>query len=332
MKALQVVAPRAFAVVEAPIPSLAPGGPERILVRTAWVSMCGSDIPYFTGSKRFKPFPPPIAAPIHECVGQVVESRSSQFKPGDRVVAIPDGDQGLAEFFIAQATKATRLPDDVANWETCCLIQPLSTVMNAVDRLGDVTGQSVAVVGLGSIGLLFCWLLRRRGAGEIIGVDPSAHRCRMAERLGAARTLPQRSIEVVHAARRSPSAWSPPDICIEAVGHQTDTLNDCIELARKRGTILAFGVPDHTVYAVEFETFFRKNAHLIAVVTPEWSEYLPQARDLYLASRAELDLFITHRLAIGDATRAFTLYERHEDGIVKALIDASCWETGIALP
>lgn len=327
MKALQVTAPRTFAAVETPIPRLPESDPERILVRTAWVSLCGSDTPYFTGSKRFKPFPPPVAAPIHECVGEVMESRSSLFRPGDRVVAIPDGDQGLAEFLVAQAAKATRLPPDLANWETCCLIQPLSTVMNAADRLGDAAGRSVAIIGLGSIGLLFCWLLKRRGAGEIVGIDPSAHRCRMAENLGAARTFPLRSIEVVHAARRAPDAWAPPDICIEAVGHQMDTLNDCIELVRQRGTILAFGVPDHNVYAVEFERFFRKNAHLIAVVTPEWSEYLRQARDLYLARRAELDIFFTHRFPIGNAGQAFRMYERHEDGIIKALIDASRWET-----
>ena len=41
----------------------------------------------------------------------------------------------------------------VAAAGSSCLIQPLSTVMNAVDRLGDLAGRSVAVVGLGSIGL-----------------------------------------------------------------------------------------------------------------------------------------------------------------------------------
>ena len=66
----------------------------------------------------------------------------------------------------------------------------------------------------------------------------------------------------------------PPDICIEAVGHQMETLNDCLELVRQQGTVLAFGVPDQPVYAIEYETFFRKNAHLIACVTPDWSEYL----------------------------------------------------------
>ncbi len=326
MKALQVVRPRTFSPVELPAPRLTAGSPERIVVRTGWVSMCGSDIAFFTGSKRLKSYPLAPGAPMHECVGQVVESTSDLFRPGDQVVAIPEGDQGLAEFFVAQATKAVRLPPELADRDTCCLIQPLSTVMNAVDRLGDVRGRSIAIVGLGSIGLFFCWLLKKRGAGHIVGIDPSAQRCRVAEGLGANKTFPQRGIEVVHTARQNAGEWEPPDICIEAVGHQMETLNDCLELVLKRGTVLAFGVPDQHVYALEFETFFRKNAHLVAVVTPDWSEYLAKARDLYLPNRAELDTLITHRFPIRDAEQAFTMYERHEDGILKALLDATCFD------
>ena len=141
-----------------------------------------------------------------------------------------------------------------------CIIQPLSTVMNAVDRLGDLEGKSVAVMGLGSIGLLFCWLAKRGGASSVVGIDPVPGRCRFAETLGATQTICSRGIETVQMMRTSPEEWIPPDICIEAVGHQMDTINDCLELVRKYGTVVAFGVPDHPVYALEYEIFFRKNA------------------------------------------------------------------------
>lgn len=328
MNALQVVRPHSFKIVQVPVPILEPDATGQILVRSRWLSMCGSDIPYFAGSKRHKSYPLAPGMPIHECVGQVVKSTTDQFQPGEWVITIPEGDRGLAEFFVAQAIKAVSLPPDLAARDTSCLIQPLSTVMNAIDRLGDIEGRSVAVIGLGSIGLFFCWLLKKRGVDHIVGIDPYAYRCQLAEGLGADRSFPIRSIEVVHAARQSPREWEPPDICIEAVGHQMDTLNDCFELVKKQGTVVAFGVPDHLVYAIEFETFFRKNAHLIAAVTPEWSVYLAKARDLFLSFRHELEPFVTHRFLIEDAQQAFTLYERHEHGIVKAVLDASSWETG----
>jgi len=327
MKALQLVQPRSFTSVQVPVPTLKSSGPDRILIRTDWVSLCGSDIPFFTGSKRFKSYPLVPGAPIHECVGQVIDSTSNLFQPGDRVVAIPEDNQGLAEFFVAQATKAVHLPPNMGGYDTSCLIQPLSTVINAVDRLGNVEGRSIGIIGLGSLGLLFCWLLKKRGAGRIVGIDPCAYRCRVAEELGATRTFPVRSIEVIHTARQNPGEWEAPEICIEAVGHQTETINDCFELIQEQGTVVAFGVPDQPVYAIEFEILFRKNARLIAVVTPEWNEYLTKARDLFLACREELETLVTHRFSMREAEKAFTQYERHENGILKVLLDVSCWET-----
>jgi len=34
---------------------------------------------------------------------------------------------------------------------------------------------------------------------------------------------------------------------------------------------------------------------------------------------------MTHRLPIREAEKAFSLYERREDGIIKAVLDASRW-------
>jgi threonine dehydrogenase-like Zn-dependent dehydrogenase len=325
MKALQVITPRKFTQVQTAIPVLETAGIDRILVQPDWVSMCGSDIPFFTGSKRHRAYPLPVGAPIHECVGRVAESTSSLFQPGDRVVAIPEGDQGLAEYFVAQAAKAAELPTDLDDKGTSCLIQPLSTVINALDRLGKVEGKSIAVIGLGSIGLFFCWLLKKRGAARIIGIDQLEQRCHIAIGLGATETLTARSLEVLHDAHQNPEKWDPPEICIEAVGHQMDTINDCLALVKQEGTVLAFGVPDQPVYAIEYETFFRKNAHLLACVTPDWSEYLPISRDVFLAGRDDLEPLVTHRFPIRDAGIAFTLYERHEDGILKAIMDMSDW-------
>jgi L-iditol 2-dehydrogenase len=326
MNALQVRHPRAFEVVKLPVPHLGSGPTKRILVRTSWVSMCGSDIPFFTGDNRRMTYPLAPGAHAHECIGQVVESTSGLFHPGDLVAAIPDSDLGLAEFFVAHESKAVHLPAELADCDASTLIQPLSTVVNAVDRIGNVQGVSAAVVGLGSIGLLFCWLLQKRGAGTIVGIDPCAYRCHVAMQMGATGTLPMRGIEVVHAVHETPNGWISPEVCIEAVGHQHETLNNCIDLVREAGIVVAFGVPDDPVYPIEFETFFRKNAHLTAVVTPDWSRYLQEALNLFLSCRHELAGLATHRFPIHEAGRAFTLYARHEDGFLKAVLDASCWQ------
>ncbi|NJD59466.1 MAG: hypothetical protein C3F13_01535 [Anaerolineales bacterium] len=325
MKALQLVRPRIFEKLEVPIPTLVPGPSEQLLIKTRWLSLCGSDISFFNGNKRYIQFPLPVGNPIHESVGEVVESQSGLFKPGEIVLAIPEGDQGLAEYYTALASKAIHLPEALAQCDDSCLIQPLSTVLNAVDQLGELQGKSVAVVGLGSIGLFFCWLLKKRGAASITGIDPIPSRCKVAERLGANQTIALRSGQAVHTLRQEEKELLLFDICIEAVGHQTQTLNDCLDLVSKQGTVLCFGVPDQPVYPIEYEVFFRKNAVLVAVVTPDWSDYLSRASELYLAHHAELAWLVSHRIPIQEAARAFTLYEQHDDKILKVILDASGW-------
>ena len=94
MKALQVTRPRLFELMEIPVPQLPAEGEDRVLVRTAWASMCGSDIPFFTGNKRYRSYPLAPGAPMHECVGEVVASTSEEIPPGRRSPSDPGGRPG----------------------------------------------------------------------------------------------------------------------------------------------------------------------------------------------------------------------------------------------
>jgi len=325
MKAFQISRPREFQAVEAPIPALSNDQSDRLIVKTVWASICGSDIPFYIGNKEQMNFPLPAGSHIHECVGKVVESQSDRFDPGDYVLAIPEDNLGLAEYFIAMESKAVKLDPQTAQNGASTIIQPLSTVLNAADRLELSPDSTVGVIGLGSIGLLFCWVLLKRGVNNIIGIDPIASRCEVAENLGIERTICSTSSDAVTAIQAGELSWDPPDICIEAVGHQMATLDNAVSLVRYKGTVLAFGVPDQDIYTFNFERFFRKNAQLIAAVTPEWHTYLAMARDIYYNHSEELGAFATHHIPIKDVQKAFTIYENHQDEVCKIVLDASEW-------
>lgn len=325
MQALQLTQPRCFTLVQVPIPVVQGGRPGKLLVRLKWALVCASDIPRFAGTQRSLEYPLAPGRSIHECVGEVVESTSDSISVGETVVAIPDDYRGLAEFFTATDSASTPLPPDLVDCDASTLVQPLATVIYGVDRLGGLHDRSVAVIGLGPIGLMFCWLLAKRGTGKVIGIDPIPWRCDLARRLGAAKTYAQPSLELIHATRVGHSDWEAPDICVEAVGHQTATINDCLELVRDDGTVLAFGVVDDAVYPFEYELFYRKNLHMQAAVAPDWAHYLPAARDLFSRHRKELEVIVTHRFPIRQAEEAYTLYERRQSGVAKVLLDATRW-------
>jgi threonine dehydrogenase-like Zn-dependent dehydrogenase len=321
MRALQLVEPRQFQTVEIARPGI---GDDQILVRLEKVVLCGSDIPKFTGTWRGLHYPLPPGMPIHECVGVVVDSHSPRFQAGDRVVAIPRGDRGLAEYYVADAIKAVCIPEPLVGSETKLLIQPLSTVVYALDRLSDIAGCTAVVVGLGPIGLLAVWLLNEYGASKIVGVDPFARRCEAARSVGAAQTFETHSERLLHVIAQD-DTWEPADICIEAVGQQTRTINHCLHLVRRCGQVLALGVPLEPIYPFEFNRFFRQNIDLIASVTPPDETYMTRAADLIGRHGQELAFLITHRFTLDEAAAAFTLYETR--GGIKVLIDGTSWPT-----
>jgi L-iditol 2-dehydrogenase len=321
MKALQLVKPRQFHTVEIARPEIGDG---QILVRLDKVVLCGSDIPKFTGMWRGLHYPLPPGMPIHECVGTVVDSRSPRFQVGDRVVAVPKGDQGLAEYYVADDSKAIVIPEPLVHSEASLLIQPLSTVVYALDRLGDVAGRTAVVVGLGPIGLLATWLLHEYGA-HVVGVDPIAWRCEAAQRLGAARTFDLHSERLLPLVAQD-DAWEAPDICVEAVGQQSRTINDCLYLVKRCGQVLAMGVPLEPVYPIDYTRFFRQNLNLIASVTPPDETYMIRAGELVARHEQEMAFLITHRFTPDQAAEAFTLYEtRAGDRPLKVLVDGTGW-------
>jgi L-iditol 2-dehydrogenase len=323
MKALQLVKPRQFQAVEIARPEI---GSDQILVRLESAVLCGSDIPKFTGMWRGLQYPLPPGMPIHECVGVVMESHSPRFQAGDRVVAVPWGDQGLAEYYVADGIKAIGIPEPLAHYEASLLIQPLSTVVYALDRLGDVAGRTAVVVGLGPIGLLATWLLRQYGA-RVVGVDPIAWRCEAAQRLGAAQTFEVHSDRLVSLIAQD-GTWQPADICVEAAGQQTRTINDCLYLVKQCGLVLALGIPLEPVYPFEFMRLFRQNLHLVASVTPPDETFMIRAADLVGRHEQELAFLITHRFGLDRAAEAYTLYEtRAGDHPLKVLIDGTGWQT-----
>jgi L-iditol 2-dehydrogenase len=323
MKALQLLKPRQFRAVEIARPEI---GEDQVLVRLGRVVLCGSDIPKFTGMWRGLNYPLPAGMPIHECIGTVAESHSPRFGVGDVVVAVPRGDQGLAEYYAAEASRTIRIPEPLVQSETSLLIQPLSTVVYALDRLGDVAGRTAMVVGLGPIGLLATWLLRQHGA-RVAGADPIAWRCEAAQRLGADMTFEVHSDRLVSQLAQD-GTWEPADICVEAAGQQTRSINDCLYLVKHRGLVLALGIPLEPVYPIDYTRFFRRNLHLIASVTPPDETFMIRAADLVGRHEQELAFLITHRFGLDKAGEAFTLYEtRVGDQPLKVLIDGTDWQS-----
>src|ERR1700748_2563724 len=167
---------------EVPRPSPADG---EILVRTAYTSICGSDLHSVYGGAP--PASVPAGHPGHESVGEVVESRCPDFEPGDRVLTVPHFVDGrcMAEYQALPGSACVGLPGTVP-LSHLLMAQQLGTVIFALRQHPlDLVGRDVAIIGQGSAGAFFTFLLKRAGAARVLVSDKSAARLAYSRKLGA---------------------------------------------------------------------------------------------------------------------------------------------------
>lgn len=290
--------------------TVVPGHAE-VRVRLELAGICGSDKPGFVWGKD-KDGNSPAGFPAHECIGTVLEAPGHPDLVGQRVIAIPNHDAGLREEFCAAVSKTYilryQLPDT-----TAILAQPLATVLAAIDRLGDIRRASACVLGLGPIGLMFGYVLRERGAGSLVGYDRQ-------DRSGAPFSS---SFDRTTTELESDAAF---DIVVDAVGHDQELVNFAISKTTHSGTMLAFGVPDDDIYALNYKAFFRKCLAMIANVQPDWQTYLPLAEE-FIAAHPDLGKLVTHVFDVAEAQSAFeTAFLLEDPARGKVLISAGSWQ------
>lgn len=277
--------------------------------------ICGSDIPRcrdgFPGAD-----PQPWGFSLHEIVGDVVASRAD-IEVGRRVVGWVVGCFGLGEYVVTNAEELMVVDDDADPVEAIPL-QPLACVVYSVAALGDLTGRRVAVVGLGSIGLLFAHALKSAGAAHVTGVDP-VDRTDVADVFGID--------EVVRWTSRQWAAALPAadrhDVVVEAVGHQVGTLEDAVVAAAPEGRVVAFGNPDEVYYPLNFGAMMDKNLTLRAGRTPPSSRRHALELATAYADRHPgfLARYVSDVRPVSEAPEAYLRAARPRPGQLKIVLD-----------
>ncbi len=162
-------------------------------------------------------------------------------------------------------------------------------MLYAVEQLPDLTGRHVAVIGQGSIGLLFSYVAKAAGAARVTGVDPVDREHIATDIRGRHdRARDQRPVGEPSEPER------PADIVIEAVGHQVATLGHAIEAAAFGGTVFYFGVPDDDGYPISIRSMLRNNLTLKSGVTLDRRRVLELADEIRRRTHPDLLAQLPH--------------------------------------
>lgn len=253
-----------------------PSAPEKgwVKIKVLWCGICGSDLHEYLAGPIFIPTEAhPLtghAGPVilgHEFAGEIVEVGEgvNNLKIGDRVA--PDACQhcgeckfckmgryniceklaftglmnngAFAEYVNVPAELCYVLPANVGS-EAGALIEPLAVGFHAVKQAGDILGDTVAILGGGTIGLSTLQAVKTAGAARAIVIEISAARKEKAKECGADIILDPNEVDIVSKVKELTDDYGA-DVVLECIGNKlTGPL--AVALARKAGTAVMVGI------------------------------------------------------------------------------------------
>ena len=344
MRAVVLHGERQVAVDEVPDARLP--GPDGAVVRVERTAICGSDLHLYHGLQGA-----PGVRLGHEFVGVVEEvgSETHRVRKGDRVLvsgvigcgrctpciardpvlcrnggvkvfgtsASLDGGQAEAVAVPAVDAFALPIPDGISVEQAVLLTDILPTGYLGAQRADIRPGSTVAVLGLGPVGVFALQCAQLYGPSRVFAVD------RVPDRLARAAALGAEPVDAtdVSAARQilELTGGRGVDAVIEAVGTDS-TIKEAIFCAAPGGTVSVIGVnmnfefPFPLPLALMRRLTFRVT---LASVPSTWDALVP----LVAAGRLQPEDVFTHRLGLSEAVEGYRVFEAREDGVLKVLLD-----------
>ena len=255
MWSYRVVAPGFVERVEVP-PDSGELQDGQVRLRLLVAGLCGSDMPRLNGAHGQSSRGDLGGAPVHEVVGEVVESASPRFKTSQHVVGTLGSQATLSEVVTCSDSTIIAVPEGFDDVEAVA-VQPIGTVLRAAGQFPSVQGRTAAVIGAGPCGLSFCHILKNRGVTNITVIDP-VERSALATAYGADEFLATTSRDWLS----NLNGHRSPEVVVEAVGHQNETVVDAIWAAAEGGFVFGFGEITDPDYVIPCRQILRKGAHV----------------------------------------------------------------------
>ena len=319
-------------------------GPGRLKVRIRAVGVCGSDIHYYKHGRIGKQV---VEKPIiagHEAAGEIVQlgpgveglevgqrlavdpahpcgtcdwcaTGRPNLCPEVRFRSTPPYDGLMCEFAVVERHQCIPIPDGMT-WEETAMLEPLQVAVHATNLACVKPNETVAVVGCGSIGLGCMEMARVAGAGRLLVTDRLDYRLKLARTLGAD--------EIINIDKKNPEE----EVRRLTGGRGADLVYECTNraagapqawsLAAIGGRVIMVGIPEEDEIAIDAHEPRCKELQVQYVHRSRHAAR--QAIDLVASRRIDVATWVTHRVPLARAKKAFDMVADYADGVLKAVI------------
>jgi 2-desacetyl-2-hydroxyethyl bacteriochlorophyllide A dehydrogenase len=300
--------------------------------------VCGSDLHIYHGRVQIEP-----GFTIgHEFVGTVIEAGDgvSRVAAGDRVLGTFHTACGTCFYCLRgafhkcddmrvfghgkvlgslQGTQAERaliphanmtlraVPDGVDDDVALFAGDVMGTGYHAVAQSEIKPGDSLAVLGLGPVGLCAAQVAVAAGAAPVLAIDSVPQRLELARALGAVPV--HLTEENPREAAKQATEGRGVDAAIDAVGH-ADALDLAVRLTRKAGVVVAIGVYAEPCQVhmglVWIKALTLKSGHANVI------GHVDHVLGMLTSGKLDPTPLVTHHMDLDDAAEAYALYDRRE--------------------
>jgi threonine dehydrogenase-like Zn-dependent dehydrogenase len=302
-----------FAEVPLPIPAA-----DEVRIRLEGCGVCASNVEPYEG-QPWSTFPGEPGGMGHEGWGVVdaVGADVTAMAVGDRVAALSF--HGFATYDVAKADAVVTLPEALAGQPFPG--EPLGCAMNIFRRSDIRAGQTVAIVGIGFLGAVLTRLASEAGA-RVIAISRRPESLALAERYGAAETIPMHDHHAIIAAVKASTGGKGCERVIEAVGRQWP-LDLAGELVAEGGRLVIAGYHQDGPRQVNMQMWNWKGIDVVNAHERDHAVCLRGLREAVAAvasGRLDPAPLYTHRYPLNRLNEAITATRDKPEGFVKALV------------
>ena len=317
-------------------------GPNDILVQMAACGICGSDV-----EKVFGKYGQPSMKLGHEPAGTILKigSQVENFTVGDRVFThhhvacysktcheCSHGNEtmcekyyqsnlnpcGLADEYVVPEWNVKhggvlKIPDEMS-FEEAAMIEPLACCLRAWKKFNYQKNDTAVILGVGPTGIMHALLARSVGFSKIFCSDLNDFRLDFAKKLGFEAV---RSDELSERILQS-TTIDGVDVAIVATGN-LKALDNAINLVRKGGTIVMFGVPSKNASIdINMSNVYSKEITITTTYAAS-DEDTKNALELIASGTIDVKSLITHKYSLEDSQKAFE-HAKTGDNAMKIII------------
>lgn len=328
-------------IEELPVPRIEA---DEVLVKVMAVGICGSDIHYYEHGRigRYTVEKPIILG--HECAGIVAAAGEhvTRFKVGDRVaiepgitcgrceqckagrynlcpqvqfLATPPVDGAFVQYIKHREDFLFPIPDHLS-YEEASLNEPFSVGIHACKRAGLQSGSTVAIMGMGPVGLMAVLAAKAFGAKQIIAADLEPIRLEAAIRMGATHTIHVKEQDPVAEVKR----WTGGvgvDAAFETAGNPK-ALQSAMASVRRGGRLSLVGLPPQNEIPLNVPMIVDNELDIFGVF--RYANTYPQGISILASGISDVKSLITDRYPLEKTQEAMERARTNKSGSLKVVV------------